>query len=80
MIDCDHLGSTREHPMNLFETYRGIAFSITANRDGTCAWAVYPPMNAMRPEDSAGSLPGGQNEAILAARKAIGAHLGEPAK
>jgi hypothetical protein len=32
-------------------------------------------MNAMCPEKSMGTLLGGQNEAILAARKAIGLHL-----
>jgi hypothetical protein len=60
--------------MNLPEAYLGIAFSIRENGDGTCTWAVQPPMNAKHPENSAGIVPGGQNEAILAARKAIGLH------
>jgi hypothetical protein len=66
--------------MNLSETYRGISFTINDNGDGTCGWVVRPPMDARRPLDSAGMLQGGQNEAILAARKAIGLHLGFVAK
>jgi hypothetical protein len=62
--------------MNLHEKYLGIKFSISDNGDGTCAWALHPPDKAMRPVDGAGSVPGGQNEAILAARKAIGMYVG----
>lgn len=58
--------------MKLAESYVGIAFSISENGDGTCAWAVHPPMDADHPQKSSGTVRGGQNEAILAARRAIG--------
>ena len=61
--------------MNLPESYLGIAFSIRENDRGTCSWTVHPPLNAWYPADSTGTVLGGQNEAILAARKAIGLHL-----
>jgi hypothetical protein len=61
--------------MNLLENYLGIAFSISENGDGTCAWKVHSLMDAKVPENSAGTVLGGQNEAILAARKAIGMYL-----
>jgi hypothetical protein len=60
---------------SLREKYREIEFSISNNNDGTWAWKVEPPMNAKRPLESAGRATGGQNEAILSARKAIGRHL-----
>ena len=58
--------------MNLPEKYLDTEFSISDNGDGTWAWKIHPPMNAQRPTESAGKVAGGQNEAILAARKAIG--------
>jgi hypothetical protein len=66
--------------MNLPETYLGIAFSISEKERGTYAWTVHPPMNAWYPADSTGTVQGGQNEAILAARKAIGIHLNKNPK
>jgi hypothetical protein len=62
--------------MNILETYLGIAFSISNNSNGTHAWAVHPPMDAKHPEKSSATILGGQNEAILVARKAIGLYLG----
>jgi len=59
----------------MLESYLGIAFSISNNGDGTHGWAVDPPMDARHPEKSAATILGGQNEAILAARRAIGLHL-----
>ena len=61
--------------MNLMESYLGFAFSISNNGNGTHAWAVHPPMDAKHPEKSSATILGGQNEAILAARRAIGLHL-----
>ena len=63
--------------MNLPENYLGIAFSISENGNGTCDWKVRPLMNPKIPENSAGTVLGGQNEAILAARKAIGFYMNE---
>jgi hypothetical protein len=62
-------------PMDLPESYLGIAFSISENGNGTCDWKVRPLMNI--PENCAGTVLGGQNEAILAARKAIGFYVNE---
>jgi hypothetical protein len=62
--------------MNIAETYLGIAFSIINNGNGTHAWAISPPMDATHPEKSSATILGGQNEAILAARRAIGSYLG----
>jgi len=61
--------------MNVLETYLGIAFSISNNGNGTHVWTVHPPMDARYPEKSTAIILGGQNEAILAARRAIGLHL-----
>jgi len=66
--------------MNISETYLGIAFSISNNGNGTHAWAVRPPMDAKYPEKSSAIVLGGQNEAILAARRAIGIYLGSTKK
>ena len=65
--------------MNFSESYLGIAFSIRDNDNGTCAWVAITPMDARYPERSSGTVTGGQNEAILAARKAIGLHLSSTA-
>jgi hypothetical protein len=62
--------------MNIAETYLGIAFSISNYGNGTHAWAINPPMDAKHPEKSSATILGGQNEAILAARRAIGLYLG----
>ena len=64
-------------PMNLRENYLGIAFSISENGNGTCDWKIRPLMNPKVPENSTGTVLGGQNEAILAARKAIGFYMNE---
>jgi hypothetical protein len=61
--------------MNLLESYLGFSFSISNNGNGTHGWAVHPPMDAKHPEKSSATILGGQNEAILAARRAIGQHL-----
>ena len=61
--------------MSLSETYLGIGFSIHDNENGTWAWSSNKPMDARHPEKSTAIIPGGQNEAILAARRAIGLHL-----
>jgi|HubBroStandDraft_6_1064221.scaffolds.fasta_scaffold716248_2 hypothetical protein len=66
--------------MNILETYLGVTFSIHNNGNGTHAWAVHPPMDARHPEKSAATILGGQNEAILAARRAIGLHLNSTQK
>jgi hypothetical protein len=58
--------------MKLEEKYLGIKFSISDNGDGTFAWALSARGSAADPADDSGRVPGGQNEAILAARKAIG--------
>jgi hypothetical protein len=63
--------------MNLPENYLGIAFSSSENGNGICDWKVRPLMNPKVPENSAGTVQGGQNEAILAARKAIGFYMNE---
>jgi hypothetical protein len=60
--------------MNLPETYLGISFTISENGNGTCAWAI-PQMDEGRGGKNSGTVIGGQNEAILAARKAIGLYL-----
>ena len=60
------------------EIYLEIEFSIRENGDGTCAWELHPPVDAKRPTKGSGSEAGGQNEAILAARKAIGLYLNRP--
>jgi hypothetical protein len=66
--------------MKISEQYLGVAFSIHSNGDGTHAWTVHPPMDARHPENSTANILGGQNEAILAARRAIGLHLHSTSK
>ena len=63
--------------MNLYEKYLGIDFSISDNGDGTFNWMLHSPQRVICQIDSAGSVSGGQNEAILAARKAIGKLVGK---
>lgn len=60
------------------EKYLGIEFSIADKGDGTCAWELHPPMGVNQPINRSGTENGGQNEAILAARKAIGIFLEKP--
>jgi hypothetical protein len=64
--------------MKLPEAYLGVAFTISDKGHGLYAWAIHPPMNVRHPNESSGTVVGGQNEAILAARKAIGFHLNVP--
>jgi hypothetical protein len=56
----------------LRESYLGIEFSVTQKSDGTCTWRMARTGNPKRPFETSGSVVGGQNEGILAARKAIG--------
>jgi hypothetical protein len=64
--------------MNQHEKYLGIEFSIADTGDGRCAWVLHPPAGANQPTNCSGTEAGGQNEAILAARKAIGVFLDRP--
>jgi hypothetical protein len=66
--------------MHISESYLGIAFFISNNGNGTHNWTVNPPLDARFPEKSTAIVLGGQNEAILAARRAIGRHLSSTAK
>jgi hypothetical protein len=61
--------------MHLHEKYAGIEFTIKENGDGTSSWELQPRAGLMLPRNGTGTVQGGQNEAILAARKAISIYL-----
>jgi len=64
--------------MDIREQYCGINFTIRENGDWTCSWEIHPPAGLPFPKRGVvGTVKGGQNEAILAARKAIGIYLDE---
>ena len=61
--------------MPLREKYSGIEFTIKENGDSTSSWELHPDPALPLPRNSSGTVEGGQNEAILAARKAISLYL-----
>jgi hypothetical protein len=64
--------------MDIREHYCGVDFTIRENGVGTSRWEFDLPAKAHRPiQHSSGTVNGGQNEAILAARKAIRIYLAE---
>jgi hypothetical protein len=56
----------------MLEAYLGIEFTIRDAGNGAWAWTIRAPLTGWRIADTQGTVEGGQNEAILAARKAIG--------
>ena len=66
--------------MDLRERYCGIDFLIRKHGAGRYRWEIQPPQGLPAPKlGISGTVEGGQNEAILAARKAIRIYLDEPA-
>ena len=64
--------------MVIRERYLGVDFVIRDNGDRTCGWEICPPAGLVLAQHNiAGTVQGGQNEAILAARKAISVYLNE---
>ena len=61
--------------MIIAEKYLGVEFSITNNGDGTYSWQVNRQTETAWPAHEFGTVAGGQEEAILTARKAIGHHV-----
>jgi hypothetical protein len=67
--------------MQLRERYCGVEFTIRENGDWTCSWEIQPFDGLPVAErDFAGTVKGGQNEAILAARTAIHIYLDQNVK
>jgi hypothetical protein len=67
--------------MDIPEQFFGIRFTFRENDDRTCSWRIHPPAGLPSPSrGSTGTVNGGQNEAILAARKAINVYLDEKAR
>ncbi len=64
--------------MVIRERYLGVDFVIRESGDHTCAWEICPlPGHVLAPHNIAGTVTGGQNDAILAARRAISVYLNE---
>ena len=67
--------------MDIQERYCGIEFIIRENGVGRYWWEMHLPATRPAPKlGISGAVEGGQNEAILAARKAIRIYLEEPAR
>jgi hypothetical protein len=65
--------------VDIRECYCGIDFTIRENGVGSYSWEIHPPPGLRPPRHgSTGTVSGGQNEAILAARRAIRIYLEEP--
>jgi hypothetical protein len=67
--------------MDIQERYCGIEFIIGEDGVGRYRWEIQPPEGLPVPKlGASGTVQGGQNEAILTARKAIRIYLDEPAR